>query len=55
MCQIFKGASQQERVEETKRNIREAVELHLEAMGEVGEPIPAPTSTVDSLELNTVV
>jgi predicted RNase H-like HicB family nuclease len=30
-------------LEETKRNIREAIELHLEAMLEVGEPIPDPT------------
>jgi predicted RNase H-like HicB family nuclease len=42
-------------LEETKRNIREAIELHLEAMLEVGEPIPAPTSDVDFVELETVV
>jgi predicted RNase H-like HicB family nuclease len=39
---------------ETKRNIREAIELHLEAMLEVGEPIPVPTSDVDFVELETV-
>jgi len=33
---------------------REAVELHLEAMREVGEPIPAPTADVDLVELETV-
>jgi predicted RNase H-like HicB family nuclease len=26
---------------ETKRNIHEAIELHLESMREVGEPIPS--------------
>lgn len=41
-------------LEETKRNIREAVELHLEAMTEVGEPIPKPTADVDFVELETV-
>lgn len=41
-------------LEETKRNIREAVELHLEAMREVGEPIPTPTADVDFVELETV-
>ena len=40
-------------LEETKRNIREAIELHLEAMREVGEPIPVPTSDVDFVELET--
>jgi predicted RNase H-like HicB family nuclease len=39
---------------EAKRNIREAIELHLEAMREVGEPIPTPTSDVDFVELQTV-
>jgi predicted RNase H-like HicB family nuclease len=41
-------------LEETKYNIREAIELHLEAMLEVGEPIPVPTSDVDFVELETV-
>jgi len=41
-------------LEETKRNIREAVELHLETMREVGEPIPPPTADVDFIELETV-
>jgi predicted RNase H-like HicB family nuclease len=31
-------------LQEMKRNIREAVSLHLEAMREVGEPIPQPTA-----------
>jgi len=36
---------------ETKHNIREAIELHLEAMLEVGEPIPVATTDVDFVEL----
>ena len=31
--------------EETKLNIREAIELHLETMREVGEPIPEPRTS----------
>ena len=43
------------RWKETKLgDIREAVELHLEAMREVGEPIPAPTTDVDFVELPVV-
>jgi predicted RNase H-like HicB family nuclease len=41
-------------LEETKRNIREAVALHLEAMREVGEPIPAPTTAIDFVECEPV-
>ena len=33
--------------EETKRNIREAIELHIETMTEVGEPVPEPSSYAD--------
>jgi predicted RNase H-like HicB family nuclease len=36
---------------DTKRNIRDALELHLEAMREVGELIPSPTTDVDFVEL----
>lgn len=42
-------------LEETKRNIREAVALHLEAMLEVGEAIPEPTTDIDFVELERVV
>lgn len=42
-------------LEETKRNIREAIELHLEAMREVGDPVPEPTSDVDFVELESAV
>jgi predicted RNase H-like HicB family nuclease len=41
-------------LQETKRNIREAVALHLEAMREVGEPIPEPTTDIDFVELEPV-
>ncbi len=39
---------------ETKRNIREAIQLHLEAMREVGEPIPEAVTDVDFVELEPV-
>lgn len=41
-------------LEETERNIREAIEFHLEGMREVGEPIPSPTTAVSYIELQTV-
>ena len=41
-------------LEETKCNIREAILLHLEAMREVGEPVPPATSDVDFVELDAV-
>jgi predicted RNase H-like HicB family nuclease len=41
-------------LEETKRNIHEAIELHLESMREVGEPIPDPSTEVDFVNLQTV-
>ena len=41
-------------LDETKRNIREAMELHLEAMAEVGEPIPDPTAEAGFVELQIV-
>ncbi len=34
-------------LEETKANIREAIELHIEVMRESGETIPEPTSDVE--------
>jgi predicted RNase H-like HicB family nuclease len=33
-------------LDETKLNIREAIDLHLEAMREVGEPIPEPRALI---------
>jgi predicted RNase H-like HicB family nuclease len=41
-------------LQETKRNIREAVALHLEAMNEVGEPIPSPSTDVDFVEFESL-
>jgi predicted RNase H-like HicB family nuclease len=41
--------------EETKRNIREAIELHIEAMRGVGEPVPEPSSYADEIEVTTAV
>jgi predicted RNase H-like HicB family nuclease len=38
-------------LEQTKRNIREAIELHLQSMRDVGEPIPEPTCEVDVVDL----
>jgi predicted RNase H-like HicB family nuclease len=38
-------------VEEIERNIREAIELHLEGMAEDGDPIPEPTTAVSYVEL----
>ncbi len=37
-------------VEEVERNIREAIELHLEGMLEDGEPIPEPSTAVAYVE-----
>ena len=36
---------------EVERLIREAIQLHLEAMREDGEPIPEPTTAVDLVEV----
>jgi predicted RNase H-like HicB family nuclease len=41
-------------LDEAKRNIHEAIELHLESMREVGEPIPEPSTEVDFVNLQTV-
>lgn len=38
-------------LEEIERNIREAIELHLEGMAEDGDPIPEPTTAVSYVEL----
>ena len=42
-------------LEETQRNIREAIEFHLEGMHEVGEPIPEPSAAVSYVEMPTPV
>lgn len=40
-------------LEEIERNIREAIELHLEGLREDGEPIPEPSTAVQYIELQT--
>jgi predicted RNase H-like HicB family nuclease len=37
--------------EETRRNFQDALASHFEAMREVGEPIPEPSSSVDYVEV----
>jgi len=41
-------------VEEIERNIREAIELHLEGLREDGEPIPEPQTAVTYVELHGI-
>jgi predicted RNase H-like HicB family nuclease len=38
-------------LEETARNIREAVKGHLQVMKEYGEPIPEPTTRAGEIEV----
>jgi predicted RNase H-like HicB family nuclease len=38
-------------LEEVKKNIREAIEFHLDGMREDGDPIPEPTTQVDYAEI----
>jgi predicted RNase H-like HicB family nuclease len=38
-------------LEETRRNIREAIEFHLDGMREDGDPIPEPTTQVEYAEV----
>jgi len=38
-------------VEETERNLREAIELHVAGMREDGLEVPDPSSVVDYLEI----
>lgn len=38
-------------VEEVERQIREAIEFHLDGMREDGEPIPPPSSRVEYVEV----
>lgn len=37
--------------EETRRNFRDALEAHFDAVREVGEAIPEPSSSVDYVEV----
>ncbi len=38
-------------IEEVEVQIREAIEFHIEGMREDGEPVPAPLSKVDYVEV----
>ena len=38
-------------VKETEKEIREAIEFHLEGMREDGQPIPRPTSSVEYVDI----
>jgi predicted RNase H-like HicB family nuclease len=37
--------------QETRRNFQDALAAHFEAMREIGEPIPEPSSSVDYVEV----
>ena len=37
--------------EETRRNFQDALAAHFQAMRELGEPIPEPSSSVDYVEV----
>ncbi len=39
-------------LDETERNIREAISGHLETLREFGEPAPEPTSIAREIEVN---
>jgi predicted RNase H-like HicB family nuclease len=38
-------------IDEVQREMREAIELHIEGMREDGEPIPQPSSSVQYVEI----
>ena len=38
-------------LEETERNIREAIRGHLQTLGAFGDPIPRPTSRAKDIEI----
>ena len=51
-CQDLPGCvSTGETVEETKRNIQEAIEFHLEGMREDSTPIPEPVTLAATVEV----
>ena len=39
-------------VEETERNIRDAIALHLEGLREAGDPVPSPSTVVEYVDLS---
>ena len=40
-------------LDETRQNIREAIEGHLETLREFGDPVPEPTSLAGEVEITT--
>lgn len=40
-------------LEETERNIREAIEGHLRTLREFGDPVPQPTSVARDIEVGS--
>ncbi|MGA3028989.1 MAG: type II toxin-antitoxin system HicB family antitoxin [Bryobacteraceae bacterium] len=42
-------------LEETERNVREAISGHLRTLREFGEPIPEPTSVAREIEITPAV
>jgi predicted RNase H-like HicB family nuclease len=38
-------------IEEVERNIREAIEMHLDGMREDGDPIPPPSTQVEYVDV----
>jgi predicted RNase H-like HicB family nuclease len=40
-------------IEETRLNIREAIQGHLETLREFGDPVPEPTSLAGEVEVTT--
>jgi predicted RNase H-like HicB family nuclease len=39
-------------IEETERNMREAIQGHLQTLREFGEPVPRPTSLAREIEIS---
>jgi len=40
-----------ESLAEVKKLIREAIEFHIEGLGESGEPVPEPASSIEFIEV----
>ena len=40
-------------LEDVKRNIREAIEGHIETLRQFGDPIPQPSSRAEEIEITT--
>jgi predicted RNase H-like HicB family nuclease len=41
-------------LEETERNVREAISGHIQTLREFGEPVPEPTSVAKEIEVAPV-